>query len=359
MRGQTAVELVVILAVSLLILFVIISISSQYLGELSSSKAIAEARSSVDELANAARQVYYQGEGAKQQVFIKIPEGVNPERTGVFERAIAINVLGTDVVATTDFEVRGRIPTTPGGYAVWVTAKKGYVLIGTVSLTAEPSAVFLHFFSENETQSSSTSVVLRNDGEVELDVEINLTFPEGGVNVSLSNSSETSFHLVPGESKEVWLDVVVGRNIIGSFGGVLRANASNGDEVAVPIAVDVTSQSCLPPSCPAEGVNCTPHYMVIETFNDTTYTVLKDIFDPSENVVISGSGWEAFSRVSVDIKNPGGVSVAGYPKLVEVDGEGVFTDTWNTAGSVVGVYTVRVNDSAKERFTTFNISGCR
>lgn len=56
MREQTAVELVVVLAVSLLILFVIIS--SQYVGELSSSKAIAEARSTVDDLAVATRNVY-------------------------------------------------------------------------------------------------------------------------------------------------------------------------------------------------------------------------------------------------------------------------------------------------------------
>ncbi|MEM3555132.1 MAG: hypothetical protein QXF56_00180 [Candidatus Micrarchaeia archaeon] len=358
MRGQTAVELVVILAVSLLILFVIISISSQYLAELSSSKAIVEARNSVDELASTAKQVYYQGEGAKKQVFIKIPEGVNPQKTGISERTIVINVLGTDVVARTDFDVRGRIPTTPGGYIIWVTAKKGYVLIGTASLTAEPSAVFLHFFSENETQSTNTKVIFRNDGETELDVELNMSFPEGNVNVSLSNPADKNFHLLPGEFKEVWLDVFVEKNVVGTYSGVLYANASNGDELAVPITVDVTSQLCIPPTCPATGVNCTPHYMVIETFNDTSYTALKDVFDPSEDVVISGSGWEPLSQVSVDIKNPVGVSVAGYPKIVGVNSEGIFSDTWNTAGGITGTYTVRVNDSAKERVTTFNITAC-
>lgn len=51
--------------------------------------------------------------------FVRIPEGVQAERTGVQERAISINVLGTDVVARTDFKLRGSSHQTCG-YVVWV-----------------------------------------------------------------------------------------------------------------------------------------------------------------------------------------------------------------------------------------------
>ena len=358
MRGQAAVELVVILAVSLLVLFVIISLSSQYLAELTSSKIIAEARNSVEDLAAAAKQVYYQGEGARQKVFITIPEGVNSSKSGVGNRTITINTLGTDVLASTEFDVRGRIPTTPGGYTVWVTAKKGYVLKGTLSLSAEPSTLLLHFFSENYTQSSQNSVVFKNDGESTIDVELKLNFPSGDVNASFTNPTDTSFLLLPDESKEVLLDFRIGEDSFGSYSGVLHANASNEDELEVDIIVDVTSQICTTQACPPSGAACTPHYAVIETYNDSSYTSYKEIFDPSEYVSISGAGWELSSQITLDIKEPGGFSVVGYPKLVDTDSGGRFSEQWNTAGAAAGEYTVRANYSTKQRSSKFNITVC-
>ncbi|QLJ52755.1 MAG: hypothetical protein Sv326_0580 [Candidatus Fermentimicrarchaeum limneticum] len=358
MKGQTAVELVVILAVSLLILFVILSLSAQYLGELSSSKSMAEARNGVDDLAAAAKQVYYQGEGAKQQVFVKIPEGTDAQKSGITNRTISLNVLGSDVVARTDFEIKGRIPTTPGGYSVWVNAKRGYVLIGTMSLSAEPGSLFVHFFSKNQSQSSQQSVVFKNDGESEMAAELNMEFPSGDVNVTFSNPSDTNFQLQPGESKEVLLDFNVAEGAFGSYGGMLYANSSNGDELAVNIIVDVTSQICTTPSCPSAGMNCTPHYVVIETFNDSTYTNFKEIFDSSEYVTIGGSGWTPSSQITVDIKDPGGASVAGYPKLVTADQDGIFSEQWDTAGAITGTYTVHANDSTKKRSYAFDITAC-
>jgi len=359
MKGQAAVELVVILAVSLLVLFVIISISSQYLADLGSSKIIGEARNSVEDLAAAAKQVYYQGEGAKQQVFVTVPEGVNPSRTGIGNRTIDINVLGTDVIATTDFDVRGKIPTTPGGYTLWVTAKKGYVLIGTVSLSVNPSFLSIHFFSKNESQFSQSSLTFTNEGDLGSDVELHLDFPAGDVNVSLSNPADAGFSLLPSASKGVLLNFTVAENAFGTYSGRLRANASNGDELYVDIIVDVTSRICTNVSCPAAGgANCTPKYAVIETFNDSTYTNFKEIFETSENVIISGSGWQTSSNVTLDIKRPDGPSLPGYPILVGTDSQGSFSLQLNTAGAMTGTYTIFTNDSSIQRSTQFNITKC-
>jgi len=357
MRGQAAVELVVILAVSLLVLFVIISISSQYLAELGTSKVMAEARNSAEDLAAAARQVYYQGEGSRQQVYVRIPEGVNSSKTGISERTIVINVLGTDVLARTDFEIRGSIPKAPGGYSVWVTAKRGYVLIGTLSLSAEPSLLSIHFFSKNSSQSSQRYVTFRNDGGSDIDVELKLNFTPGEVNASLSNPSDSSFSLPPSGYKEVGLDFNVAENAFGSYSGTLYANASNGDELSIGMSVDVTSQICNVTSTSC-GAKCTPYYAVIETFNDSTYSTYKEIFDPSEYAIISGSGWEPSSRVTLDIKKPDGSSVSGYPKVIDVDPQGSFSDEWDTARSAVGLYTIHANDSTKGRDWTFSITTC-
>ncbi len=361
MRGQAAVEWVVILAVSLLVLFIIISISSQYLSELTQSQINREARNSVEDLASAAKQVYYQGEGSRQQVFITIPEGVDASRSGITNRTINLNVLGTDFPARTDFDVRGRIPTSPGGYMVWVTAKKGYVLIGTTSLNAQPSYLYVHFFSQNQSQSSQNEVVFSNDGNSSLAVSLTLNFPSGNVSASLLNPADTGFSLNPGDSKPVWLNFTVAAGAFGSYSGTLYANASNGDELTVDITVDVTGQVCTAPYCPPSqpgGANCTPSYMKIETFNDSNYKNFKEIFNLSEYITMGGSGWTPFSQITLDLRNPSGSSVSGYPKLVAVNSQGTFSDQWNSVGAPVGVYTVIANDSARQRNSTFSITTC-
>jgi hypothetical protein len=360
MRGQAAVEWVVILAVSLIVLFIIISISSQYLSELTQSKINTDARNTVQDLADAAKQVYYQGEGSRRQVFITIPEGVNASRTGIWNRTINLNVLGTDFPVMTDFDVRGKIPTTPGGYTIWVTAERGYVLIGTISLNANPSSVYVHFFSQNQSQSSQSDVLFSNGGSSSINVNLTLNFASGNVSASLSNPADVGFPLNAGGSRDVLLNFSATANSFGSYAGTLYANASNGDELTVDIIVDVTSQICnATTSCPPSGGgNCTPQYVVINTFNDSTYTAFKDVFDSSEYVSVGGSGWSPSSNITLNIISPSGSSVLGYPVLVATDSHGGFSQSWNTAGAGIGAYSVVANDSVNTRSTTFSITSC-
>jgi len=359
MKGQAAVELVVILAVSLLVLFVIISISNDYITQLGSSKITTQARNSVDDLASAARQVYHQGEGARQQVLVTIPEGEDSSRSGVGNRTIRMNVLGSDIVATTDFEVRGRLPTKPGGYNVWVIAKKGYVLIGTLSLSADPGSVYAHFFSKNQSQTSQSGVTFINGGDSPILVNLTLNFPIGKVNVSLHNPSDAGFSLPSGGTWPVLLDLSVSDNAFGTYSGYLYANASNGDELIIDIIVDVTSLVCTNQTCPqCAGTTCTAKYSVIETFNDSTYINFKDIFEGSEPVTISGAGWQSSSKVTLDIKGPSGSSLPGYPRVVDTDSEGDFSIQWSPAGAMNGIYSVFTNDSVNQRSTSFNITKC-
>ncbi|NYZ76009.1 hypothetical protein H0N98_02050 [Candidatus Micrarchaeota archaeon] len=359
MRGQTAVEWVVMLAASLIVLFIIISISSQYLSELTQSKINTEARNTVEDLAYAAKQVYYQGEGSRMQVLITIPEGVNASKSGISNRAINLNVLGTDFPAIMDFDVRGRIPTKPGGYTVWVTAKKGYVLIGTTSLNANPNSIYVHFFSQNQSQSSQSDVFFSNDGDSNIDVNLTLNFPSGNVSVSLTNPSDTGFALTPSGSRDVLLNFSATANAYGSYSGTLYANASNGDELTVDIIVDVTSQVCTTTTqCQQPPPSCTASYLVIGTYNDSNYNYQKEVFGPSQYVTISGSGWTPSPQITLDLRNPGGSSVSGYPKLVAVSSQGAFSDQWNSVGAPLGVYTVIANDSIRQRNSTFSITTC-
>lgn len=360
MKGQEAVEWVVILAASLIILFIIISLSSNYLSQLSQTNINTQARNSAEDLAAAAKQVYYEGVGSTESVLITIPEGVNSNKSGVINNhTININVLGSDFPVTTEFVVEGSFPTTPGTYTVWVTAESGYVLIGTMNLSVNPTMLYIHFFSQNFSQSAQSGVNFSNGGNSNLTVNLTLNFPSGAVNASLSNPSDSGFTLTPSSSHQVLLNFSVAANAFGSYSGSVFANDSSGDKLTVGIIVDVTSQVCSNQTqyIPS-GQNCTTSYLVIGTYNDSSYSYPKEAFNPSEYVTTSGSGWTAGEQVTVNIIGPGG-SVAGYPQPAYVNSTGWVSNQWNTQGAAIGSYTVQVNDSSSTRTSTFNITSCK
>jgi hypothetical protein len=359
MKGQGAIELIIILAVSLIILFFIISISNQQVNQLTATKIRSEAKSTVDDLARAAKEVYYQGPGASKKVFVRIPEGIDPTKTIIANKTINLNVLGSDIPTRVDVDVQGSLPSIPGDYFVWVSALEGYVLIGTLSLNAEPSLLFVHFFVTNTSQNTQRDVKFSNSGNSSITVDLNLVWTPTQVNVSFSNPSDMHFLLAQGESKNVTLNIDAGSDAFGGYIGRIDANASNGDRLIVEIEVDVTPQTCPtgPPCGPTSG-NCTPQYIVTETFNDSSYQWHKEVFNPSENVTITGTGWNPSSYVTLDIKNPGGFSVVGYPKLVPTNSTGGFTDKWNTGGATTGTYTVYANDSTRTKTTSYDIITC-
>jgi hypothetical protein len=359
MKGQGAIELIIILAVSLIILFFIISISNQQVNQLTATKIRSEAKSTVDDLARAAKEVYYQGPGASKKVFVRIPEGIDPTKTIIANKTINLNVLGSDIPTRVDVDVQGSLPSIPGDYFVWVSAFEGYVLIGTFSLNAEPSLLFVHFFANNVSQNSERDVKFINSGNSSITVDLNLFWTSNQVNVSFKNPSDIRFVLAQGESKNVTMKIDAGSDAFGDYIGKIDANASNGDKLIIEIEVDVTPQMCpTGPICGPVSGNCTPHYVIIETFNDTSYSWHKDVFDSSENVTITGTGWDSSSYVTLDIKNPSGLSVVGYPKLVPTNLTGGFINRWNTGGAGTGTYTVYANDSVKTKTASYGIMQC-
>jgi hypothetical protein len=190
-------------------------------------------------------------------------------------------------------------------------------------------------------------------------VNLTLNFPSGNVSVSLTNPTDTGFTLSPGGPRDVLLNFSITANAYGSYSGTLYANASNGDELTVDIIVDVTSQVCSTTTtqCQQPPLSCTPSYLVIGTYNDSNYNYQKEVFDPSQYITISGSGWTP-GYVTLNITGPGGSSMVGYPKVVSADSSGAVSDQWNTAGAASGAYSLTANDSTNTRTSTFSITGC-
>src|SRR3989338_6351547 len=76
-KGQGATELLIILGVGLVVLLIILQFSSTSLFSYSSSFQEKQATDALTQLKSAAELLYQQGDGAKTQVYITLPEGIN------------------------------------------------------------------------------------------------------------------------------------------------------------------------------------------------------------------------------------------------------------------------------------------
>jgi len=136
-KSQAAVELIVILAIALVIFIAILSVNDDITSSISNKFEVTKAKTSLEDLANAAELVYQQGTGAKTQVYITLPNNVNS--VSIAGQILNINMYAggnpRDVYRTVDFQVAGNIPTEEGSYLVAVEAFDTYVGIGELTIT--------------------------------------------------------------------------------------------------------------------------------------------------------------------------------------------------------------------------------
>ncbi len=391
-RAQSAVELLVLTAIGIAVLYVVLSGSQQSIISSEASARFSQAQSSVRDLARAADEVYAEGAGAKKQVRITVPDGTNS--TAVQNNAISIRVAMqtgfSDAVAQTQETVIGAIPSIPGTYYLWVSATEdGRVSIGTASLLVTPSTVYATIYPTNFTRQNITITNLNNTDS--LSVTLNLSRPASAdVSVNWSDTAGTIKNIVlgAGTNTTLTLNISSTTGTTGSFlDGFVYSNASNGETAQNDLAITVSpltcaSQTCAglscytsgncasfcsgslcPPSC--GGGSCTGggnvSYITIEMFSDSSLSTPKQIFDfATQNISISGSSWNSSLNVTVDVRFPNASSIgAPYPKNVTPDATGAINDSVSPAGLPVGNnYTVRANQSGLAKLYSFNITGC-
>lgn len=131
MKVQVAFEYIIIIAIGLAFIIpiwlYIITVQYQSNVEL----ALSYAKNAVDKIASTADLVYSQGTPAKVRVSVYIPNGV--VQSNITNNTIYLTVrVGTqlsDVVAISEAELNGSLPTQEGNYLIDIEAKADYVQI--------------------------------------------------------------------------------------------------------------------------------------------------------------------------------------------------------------------------------------
>ena len=237
-KAQTSVELIIILAVSLVVLIAIFSYANISIADFNQQKIVDEAQTSVNTLSLAADDVYRQGVGAKKKVFYTVPSGIDESSSGIESDSFVLNVLETDVYAKPSVCLQGTMPTTKGGHWIWLTAQEECVFVGEENISIDKTASYV---TMQQDSSEDDTITITNDGSATATVFITTTWSHSNVTLGVSPSS---FSLAANASQEITLTYTSNSSASGNYAGTLSIGAAfaSGDEnVSVPVNAEVTA----------------------------------------------------------------------------------------------------------------------
>lgn len=235
-KAQASVELLIILAVSIVAIGLILALSNNEIINVNSIKANSDAQNTVNKIAGAAEDVYVSGTGTSKQIFISIPSGVDETKTSVGNKTIRLNVNGTDLIAETKVEVTGSIPTETGGHWIWITSYSGYVLIGDVRVETDKGSIY-STIAQDSTAIEHISIINNTSDNATVNVNVNWSNPE--VTLSLS---ENSFVVPSASSYGINLTFTSSASAVGNYSGEIIFDVTTVEgtkQLIVPITLEV------------------------------------------------------------------------------------------------------------------------
>ncbi|MEK6902910.1 MAG: hypothetical protein AABX02_04985 [archaeon] len=276
-RGQSSVELIVIMAAALLILGVLVSLVSDQVTKLQNEHAIKLAQSSVQRLVENVNEVYLQGVGATRQVVLTWPEGVDPNQSYILDHSIVVNVIGTTIVGTTKPLVTGSLPVSGGLQSIRLRAFDGFVAIGTLSLVPNPSTVFTAL---NRDDNSSIHVTLTNASAQSASLVISSDWNHSLVDLNLSS---TSGNISGGSTYGMDLNFHAHDTAVGAFAGKMIVQATfpgRVETLIIPLTAQVYTGN-------TGDLSIYPTTLSIDTFGADTNVVSMQVCNTGVNTLKS------------------------------------------------------------------------
>ena len=125
-KGQAAIEYMMIISISLIILIPLLFLINSYISQGKDELKIRALEDSVDSLAEISDMVYFQGYPAKMTTKFYMPENVL--MTNVTENLIRVRIRTTsgilDVIAFTQANLTGGLPTNSGTHKIRIIAQE-------------------------------------------------------------------------------------------------------------------------------------------------------------------------------------------------------------------------------------------
>ncbi len=129
MKGQSSVEMVLLIGITLFLFSIIIYTGLTYLNHLKTTLSLKILRHDVNVLCYYVDRVNTYGDGTTTQTMIYLPEGYNPTNSYIKNNRISFSLSDSVVDCMTSVPVVGNPPDTSGKHMAYITKKDGKVSI--------------------------------------------------------------------------------------------------------------------------------------------------------------------------------------------------------------------------------------
>lgn len=227
--GQVSVEYILVSAAMMVVLILLVVVFNGLYAQESLRAQYLEASHNVMVLKSRADDVWRQGEGARDQVVLSIPQAANLSASYVGPNAINLNVIGFgDVSAAVDFPINGSWPVHTGTWLAGLYHNGTHVLIRPAGrLSINVSGVYA---SLGPSSSKSKKILYKNDANVSYTVNQTLVCPP---TITCSYNASGVSSISSGGSLISQLNVTTSTTL-GNFSGNLSVNVTPASGSGLP-----------------------------------------------------------------------------------------------------------------------------
>ena len=342
-RGQSSVELLMVLIISLTILAALISFTTTHVSNLEKQHSIDVAQDSINRLVREINNVYLLGPGKVREVVIPFPSGIDAANSRLQNNGIILRVYDTDVSGTAIPSLQGSVPTSEGLLRIRLLSYADHVTISLVSLLADKDTVYVPMARDSN---ESVDVTLTSYYSNDVNVTYTLTWSHTLVGASVSPASQI---ISPSGSATVDLDFSAGATAQGNYVGYLVANAttkSGTEQLTIPVNVEVfapanTLLTVIPSTISLSTLGADTNYATIQVCNSGSTAIKSISFTPTSQTpgtwvspisTIASLAGSSCQDVNVTITVAAGTSSGTYTGAISV------ADFTGANSTILGLY---------------------
>ncbi len=261
-KGQTTIELLLVLSVSVVALAIIFAIYAEQVSATRETQDMVIARNTVQTIANAANTAYLSGIDSEIRIFIEVPESIDIANSGFESSTVSLRLAnGTDVIAFTEIPMSGSFKTTPGRYYMYLDFNGDTVNIRYREFELNKQSIFVSILQGSSTQETFS---VRNNYAEQITVSLTPTFSHTDATMSLSDSEVV---LDPGATTIVTASFTTQPYANGNYAGrIVASSVISGETITKTISVSVEVASEF------SNLVIYPRLTSISSLGDETYT---------------------------------------------------------------------------------------
>ena len=213
-RGQASIDLMIVLAISLIALTIVYSLYAEQIQTIGLSKESFAAKTAVQKIVDASNKMYLAGPGSSTVVYFEIPQSIKLSEVNIVGRTIAIKLSNESfVTGTADVNFYGTIRNRIGKQAVYLDYNGTHTIISYKDFELNKKNISFTSFPDTNTQDS---IVVRNNHTSVATFFVQNSFSHADIAFAANTSM---FTLQPDQLQTITYDFNVNSSAYGNYAG--------------------------------------------------------------------------------------------------------------------------------------------